>query len=81
MVATKTEVEKSGAFMRDFWTFIKKYYTPEDDDGWWNAMFDEANEIAGRNDCEFAVKLLCAFMKYQHDHLTEMLEEQEDKTA
>ena len=51
MKATRDEIEKSGAFMKDFWAFIKKYYTPEDDDAWWNAMFDEANDIAGRNDC------------------------------
>lgn len=75
MVATKAEVEKSGTFMKDFWSFIKKYYTPEDSDAWWNAMFDEANEIAGRNDCPWAVKLLCAFIQFQNDALDKQLKE------
>ena len=78
MKATRDEIEKSGAFMKDFWAFIKKYYTPEDNDAWWNAMFDEANDIAGRNDCEFAVKLLCAFIQFQNDALDRSLKE---KTA
>lgn len=81
MKATRDEIEKSGAFMKDFWAFIKKYYTPEDDDAWWNAMFDEANDIAGRNDCPFAMKLLCSFMRFQQEALTETLEKQEGKTA
>lgn len=77
MVATKTEVEISGAFMKDYWAFIKKYYTPEPGDDWFDAMCDEANDIAGRNtNCPFAVKLLCAFIRYQADIVNE-LEKQE----
>lgn len=77
MTATKDETSRSGAFMKEYWTFIKKYYTPEPGDYWFNAMCDEANELAGRHtDCPFTVALLCAFIRYQADIVNE-LEKQE----
>ena len=81
MIATKDEAAISGAFMKEFWAYIKKYYTPEPGDHWFNAMCDEANDIAGRNtDCPFAVKLLCAFIRFQADIVNEM-EKQEGMSA
>lgn len=83
MKATRDEIEKSGAFMKDFWAFIKRYYTPEPGDHWFNAMCDEANEIAGRNNCPFAVPLLCTFIRHQANIVNELERqlEQEGKTA
>lgn len=76
-------IHEAHEFMNDFWQFIKKYYNPKIGDHWFNAMCDEANEIAGRNNCPFAVPLLCQFIRYQANIVNELerQQEQEGKTA
>lgn len=42
---TKQEADQVGAFMRDFWPFMKRYWAVEDADSFWDGFLDEADAL------------------------------------
>ena len=38
--------EEEHRFILDFWNFRKKFYTPEDQDGYWQELCNAADDLA-----------------------------------
>ena len=42
---TAKEIPEEQMFFTDLWNLRKKYYTPEDNDDYWNSMVNEFTEL------------------------------------
>lgn len=42
---TAKEIPEEQMFFTDLWNLRKKYYTPEDNDDYWNSMINEFTEL------------------------------------
>lgn len=51
-------------FMKDFWSYIKKYHEPEPTDDWWEEMYEEADRIARKHDHELCTTLIIETVKW-----------------
>lgn len=51
-------------FMQPFWTFIKKFYKPEDNDEYWNELSAYSNELAEKFPEELAQILILVVADY-----------------
>ena len=76
---TKNDADRMGAFMREFWPFMKKYFTPEDADEYWDNILDDANRLADKYlNVPTTKALIVAFLK---DREKEYKNEQAAKKA
>ena len=51
-------------FMQPFWSFIKKFYVPEDNDEYWNELVEHSNALAEKFPDELAQMLISTFDDY-----------------
>lgn len=65
---TKKDIPQIAVFMTDFWKFIKKFYIPEENDGYWEELMHEAAEL-GHKYSEH--RLVCHLVNAYLDYLEE----------
>ena len=72
MAAVKNaDIQQIFRFMGEFWTFIKKYWNPEEPNKYWDAVSAEASELGRKYPDRFCYHMIWAYL----DHLEEKQKE------
>ena len=65
-----SDIPEAFNFMGDFWVFMKKYYVPEKDDTYWEAVIADAADLGHKyKDDRLAVHLINAYLDYLDEKL------------
>lgn len=63
--ATKEEIPVVADFMPNFWSFIKQYYRPEENDDYWENLITDGNVLAAQFPDELCKALIVAYIKHR----------------
>lgn len=62
---SKSDIPNEAQFFTEFWKLVKDFYTVEENDDYWNYLFDRIHEIDERcNHCRLGQVLMNAFADY-----------------
>lgn len=64
----KSDIPDIAAFMTVFWTFVKKYWIPEDNETYWEQLTADSSELGRKYDddfCKGAVLLLTDYLEWK----------------
>lgn len=62
--AKKADIPEIASFMTDIWAFMKAFWIPEDDDGYWDDVIDGAGELGKRYQHDFCEAGICFVVDY-----------------
>ena len=69
---TKNDADRMGAFMREFWPLMKKYWTPDGSEAYWDGLVTDAGDLAEKYlDIQTAKALVMAFLKSKQEEFNE----------
>ena len=60
----KSDIPEIPEFMTAFWTFCKKYWIPEEENSYWEAVMAEASELGRKYPDRFCAMQILSFLDY-----------------
>ncbi len=60
----RADIPEVARFMTDIWAFMKAFWIPEDDDGYWEEVLDRAGELGRRYQHDFCKAGICFVVDY-----------------